>query len=104
MNSCPSREQFEDLLAERLSEPELATLEGHVAGCLVRQETRERLTGKDLPWQAAPKGDGAAPLPPRVGERTRDVLEELKAAGWQPAAEPDGPELPGEQLGRYHVE
>jgi eukaryotic-like serine/threonine-protein kinase len=53
MNSCPSDEQLQQLLDERLREPERETLEAHVEACQACQGTLARLTpeGPGIDWE-----------------------------------------------------
>jgi WD40 repeat protein len=53
MNSCPSDEQLQQLLDERLRESERETLEAHVEACRACQGTLARLTpgGPEIDWE-----------------------------------------------------
>jgi WD40 repeat protein len=53
MNSCPSREQLQQLLDERLSQLERETIEAHVEVCTPCQETLGRLSaaGPGIDWR-----------------------------------------------------
>jgi hypothetical protein len=68
MSSCISPEQFQRLVAERLSEAERETLEGHLAGCSPCQQALEHLLDEALgstnDLQALPAGGPEAPPPP----------------------------------------
>jgi WD40 repeat protein/tRNA A-37 threonylcarbamoyl transferase component Bud32 len=56
MNSCPSREQLRQLLAEQLGDADRAALESHLERCVACQESMARLSDET--------GMGAPPLPP----------------------------------------
>ena len=56
MNSCPSREQLRQLLAEQLGDGDRAALESHLEGCVACQESMASLSDET--------GMGAPPLPP----------------------------------------
>src|SRR5262245_46153111 len=45
MNRCPSPEQLQDLLADRLVGAEAEAIEAHVEACPACQQALERLTG-----------------------------------------------------------
>jgi WD40 repeat protein/tetratricopeptide (TPR) repeat protein len=71
MNDCPSREQLELLLAERLAGPEAEGVEAHVQGCARCQEALDALSGGDPTDSRRP-----APGP----EPRSEFLRRLRAA------------------------
>jgi WD40 repeat protein/serine/threonine protein kinase len=93
MGSCPSREELQQLLAEKLTGSELTTLQGHVDGCRICQESLEALTGPDadlypLPVSRRAKSEGndRNPRDPALAPR-QEFLDRLMAHG--PSADTD---------------
>jgi hypothetical protein len=70
MSRCPSSEQLQELLADRLAGPDAEAVEAHVEACPACQEALERLTGDA---EARP-GPGAA----SHGESGRNFLLRLE--------------------------
>src|SRR5262245_66358782 len=104
MASCPSDEQFSDLLADILSAAELDTLARHVEACAACQEKLARLAGTpdaeswrraEQPAQGSEAEEGVvrrlkqvppSPASPGLEQADRPVGDSPRAAGPTPAA------------------
>jgi serine/threonine protein kinase len=92
MNPCPTSEQLERFLAQRLDSPDSEAVEDHIEECAECRETLEQMTG-----------DGESPRPsranPEVDERIARLLDNIEAKGPR-LEDSDQPSLDGRQSSR----
>src|SRR6516165_10462783 len=117
MTSCPSDEQFSDLLADALSTVERDTLARHVEGCASCQDKLARLTGTpdteswrraEQPAQGSEAEEGVvrrlkqvppSSAAPRLEQADRPAGDSPQASGPTPAAiDPEPPSVPGFEI------
>jgi hypothetical protein len=89
VDTCPSSEQLQRLLADDLPPAECPPLAQHVEHCLRCQQTLETLTSDPVVRPLAP-GDASAPNPLRRLRGNRAAPDEPGARGGAPRA--PGPE------------